>query len=149
MNAAYGVAGLSRFKHSAITITAKILIALWVVYFGICVSQCFAPFGQDSHIHSNFSQVDSHVNGNGDEHQTSEDPSCCDIAQYAAASRNSRGAGLARFVPTLASTPFTAPPIKEVSISWITCSTPVDLCPTIPISPLWPNAPPAVFEFSA
>lgn len=148
VNVASDFISLRRFRGTASAATACAVIFTWVLYLGICASQCFGPYGQDGYTHSGASQAVSHYD---DTEETPEDPDCCAVPQYVsvASLKNWGTTTLVHFVPALIPIPFAALTVETSLPRWVEPPTSAGLPRPHPITPIWPNAPPTAYGFLA
>jgi hypothetical protein len=139
---------LRHFSGIASAATAWAVLVAWMFHLAICSSQGFGHYGQDGHSHSATSQADSH---HDKPEETPDDSDCCAVPQdISVASFKKWGGGIqVHFVQALTPIPFAALAVGTSPPRW---AVPPTVPPGLPkprlITPLWPNAPPTIMDFS-
>lgn len=145
VSVASDVISLRRFSGAASAATAWAVIFAWVVYLGICASQCFDLYGQDGHAHSVASQAVSHHDY---PEEAPDDSGCCSVLQDISVRLHKNWSGTpVHFIPALIPIPFVALAVVTSPPKWAEPPTTAGLPRTYLITPLWPNAPPAAYGF--
>jgi hypothetical protein len=138
---------LRRFSGARRDATAWAVLIAWLVYLGICSAQGFGHYDQAGHSHSTTSQPVSH---HDNPEETPEDPECCAVPQdiSVVSLKKWGGAAQVHFVQALAPIPFAVLTVGTFPTRW---AAPPTAPPGLPrphlITPLWPNAPPAIMDF--
>jgi len=140
---------LRRFRGTSRIATAWAVLIAWVVYLGVCSSQGLGHFDQAGHVHSAASQAILHHDDLGDAHtdsDASEDPECCAVPQDISAPslKHKRADTAIHFISAPAPLSFA---VSSPGSHQLNHAAPV-LSRTPLITPLWPNAPPAIMDFS-